>query len=435
MPAVVVTDSGPRSPGSPVQSFPTDLFSLLGALPPGDPDFASLTITAGTGNGLPGPGRTSLTNLGNGTFNVDSFFDITYRIDFVGAPGGALEGLSGSTTGGVRSVARKGWTDSVEEDNGLGTVTLPPEGGEYVSPDETYMIIDGLPPGTTIELDPSHHSFFCETTPCSATGGGLGGGTVLFDSTLDFELRGAGSLAGFRRSISVPATVRTDTGPRTPGDPVQRFDTEMVNLQGSLLGDPDFDLLQITAGSANGLPSPGHTTLTDLEDGSFVVDSFFDVTYRIDFVGAPGGQLAGLSGSTTGEVRVTASDREGASAHNITIVTDADPDGPTDFPFSGLSTFSLDDDSDPTLPNRRTFNNLNAGPHTVKESVPSGWMLDSIDCVDPDGGTATDLAAGEATVELDLGEAITCTFTNLSTILGGEDDFWILMIPALTRRP
>lgn len=30
-----------------------------------------------------------------------------------------------------------------------------------------------------------------------------------------------------------------------------------------------------------------------------IADSFFDITYRIDFVGAPGGALAGMSGSTT----------------------------------------------------------------------------------------------------------------------------------------
>ena len=29
------------------------------------------------------------------------------------------------------------------------------------------------------------------------------------------------------------------------------------------------------------------------------MDSFFDITYRIDFVGAPGGPLAGRTGSTT----------------------------------------------------------------------------------------------------------------------------------------
>ena len=32
-----------------------------------------------------------------GGFDVDSFFDVTSQIDFVGAPGGALDGLSGTT--------------------------------------------------------------------------------------------------------------------------------------------------------------------------------------------------------------------------------------------------------------------------------------------------------------------------------------------------
>jgi hypothetical protein len=46
------------------------------------------------------------------------------------------------------------------------------------------------------------------------------------------------------------------------------------------------------------LPSPGHTTLTDVGGGQFHVDSFFDVFYRIDFIGHPGGPYGGMSGST-----------------------------------------------------------------------------------------------------------------------------------------
>ncbi len=45
--------------------------------------------------------------------------------------------------------------------------------------------------------------------------------------------------------------------------------------------------------------------------------------------------------------------------------------------------------------------------------VPSGWWLDSLACADPDGGSTTDLVAAKATIDLDLGEAITCSFTNL----------------------
>ncbi len=46
-------------------------------------------------------------------------------------------------------------------DNGTGTVTLPPIGCDYMSPDEVWMIIDGLPPGTTIEFDGPLTNFIC----------------------------------------------------------------------------------------------------------------------------------------------------------------------------------------------------------------------------------------------------------------------------------
>lgn len=74
-------------------------------------------------------------------------------------------------------------------------------------------------------------------------------------------------------------------------------------------GDPDFDLLRIVAGTDFGMPSPGHTTL--LQSGpNWEVDSFFDISYRIDFVGNPGGPFAGLSGSTQGfTVRFSLGDR------------------------------------------------------------------------------------------------------------------------------
>jgi len=139
---------------------------------------------------------------------------------------------------------------------------------------------------------------------CEDAGGSLGGNVDCFDSVAELLLTGTGQLGGFQRTISVPLFVEVHTGPRNPGDPVQSFPTEMVQLQGQLFGDPDFDQLSITAGAFNGLPSPGHTTLTDNGNGTFAVDSFFDVTYRIDFFGAPGGQLDGLSGSTTGTIRM-----------------------------------------------------------------------------------------------------------------------------------
>ena len=51
------------------------------------------------------------------------------------------------------------------------------------------------------------------------------------------------------------------------------------------------------------MPSPGHTTLTQ-QGANWAVDSFFDITYRIDFVGRPGGHFGGMSGSTTATIRM-----------------------------------------------------------------------------------------------------------------------------------
>jgi hypothetical protein len=91
------THSAPRIAFNAVQSFATDLSLLQGQLPPGDPDFDLLRVTAGTGFGMPSPGHTIFTSASGG-WAVDSFFDITYRIDFVGKAGGPFGGMSGSTT-------------------------------------------------------------------------------------------------------------------------------------------------------------------------------------------------------------------------------------------------------------------------------------------------------------------------------------------------
>ncbi len=192
----------------------------------------------------------------------------------------------------------------IEPDAG-GTVHLPPAGCGYLSPDDVHILIDGLPPGTTIEIGIEHQKFFnVQRQP----GGRFGpdGEIELFDSFLFMEMNGTGELAGFSRFIVMQVNCEVHTGPRTLGDPVQTFPNEMFQLQGGLFGDPDFEHIQIQAGGAFGLPSPGQTTLTDLGDGRWNVDSFFDVHYRIDFAGAPGSVLEGLGGTTDATVRMSA---------------------------------------------------------------------------------------------------------------------------------
>jgi hypothetical protein len=204
-----------------------------------------------------------------------------------------------------------------------GTVTLPPVGCEYLTGVQVHEIIDGLPLGTTIELAPIHKDFICNDralgpncdipaipgVSCEEPGGDLGGNADCFDSTLEFQITGTGTLAGFSRTISVGAPSVVDTGPRVPGQPVQSFDTEIVALQGQLFGDPDFCVLNIRAGSDLGLPSSaGHTTLTALGGNNWNVDSFFDVQYEIEFVGCPGSVLEGFGGISQGQVTMQAGD-------------------------------------------------------------------------------------------------------------------------------
>ena len=75
--------------------------------------------------------------------------------------------------------------------------------------------------------------------------------------------------------------------------------------------------------------------------------------------------------------------------------------------------FSLDDDADPTLPNTRTFSNLALGTYTLTEgAMPVGWLFTNLVCVDPDSGTTVDLVTRTATIDIDAGETVTCTYTN-----------------------
>jgi len=96
----------------------------------------------------------------------------------------------------------------------------------------------------------------------------------------------------------------------------------------------------------------------------------------------------------------------------IRIIKDSVPDDPQDFSFGGdLGTFSLDDDTDPTLSNIQTFTGRPPGAYRVGEGpIPVGWDLTSIICQDPDNGTT--ISGGVAYIDLDAGEGVVCTFTN-----------------------
>ena len=126
-----------------------------------------------------------------------------------------------------------------------------------------------------------------------------------FDSTLTIEIDGEGSLEGYKRKVEVEAHCKVETGVRGPGN--QTFSNDMVYLYAELEGDADFEYLRISVGTELGLEaSTGETTLTALGDGTFQVDSFFDINYQIEFQGSVGGPLDGYGDTFVDTVRMEA---------------------------------------------------------------------------------------------------------------------------------
>jgi hypothetical protein len=180
---------------------------------------------------------------------------------------------------------------------------LPPP-DDYVSPADVHLeIANGNV--TYARGDAKHARFFNITT---APGGLLGGQVETFNSSLIIHFTGEGPLAGWSRTVTVPAKTETHIAPRDPKAAFQSFDTLMYRIEGSIQGDPDFESLSIVAGNANGLDSPGHTTFIQQRDGSFQYESQFSIKYIATFKGAKGGKLDGLSGQSEGVIGMKAVD-------------------------------------------------------------------------------------------------------------------------------
>ncbi|MCB0162882.1 MAG: hypothetical protein KDI79_01575 [Anaerolineae bacterium] len=101
---------------------------------------------------------------------------------------------------------------------------------------------------------------------------------------------------------------------------------------------------------------------------------------------------------------------------SITIIKDTVPDNTQDFSFIGnpsIGAFTLDDGADADIySNTITFSNLPLGSYTVGELATAGWTLNNITCFDPTSDTTTNPSQGQANIDLNYDENVTCTFTN-----------------------
>lgn len=96
----------------------------------------------------------------------------------------------------------------------------------------------------------------------------------------------------------------------------------------------------------------------------------------------------------------------------ITMVLDAEPAAGADITVQGCSSFGcgdhvLDDDQDPTRPDRVTYAALPPGDYSLTQQALDGWDLASLECV---GGGVTDLGARRADIALEPGDNVTCSF-------------------------
>lgn len=179
---------------------------------------------------------------------------------------------------------------------------VPNIGTDYLSPADVHAAIAAG--NVTIIYGDASHSFF--TNIYSQPGGTLGGQVETFDSVLVFDFVGAGPLEGWSRTISVPAKTETHTGPRKPEAEVDSFETLMYRIEGQIKGDKDFEYFSIVAGNANGLDSPGQTTFYRQKDGTWLLDSTFNIKYTGSFKGAKGSKLEGLEDTFEGSITMVA---------------------------------------------------------------------------------------------------------------------------------
>lgn len=132
----------------------------------------------------------------------------------------------------------------------------------------------------------------------------------------------------------------------------------------------------------------------------------------------------------------TAAYAQAAPTGTVTIVKDAQPNGPRNFQFTtdmrqvneqDLDNFSLDDDPSSARPNTEVFEGVEPGTYYVVEHPTEGWTLDRIDCT---GGGAPDLYNRRVDLTVEDGSDVTCTFVNVRVDAGDP-----VVVPTPTPSP
>jgi hypothetical protein len=279
--------------------------------------------------------------------------------------------------------------------------------------------------GTNFDTDGSCSGFTHVTSddlnlgPLQNNGGptethALGPGSVAIDAVTDCTDLGGSTLTQDQRGVLRPQPMGADC------------DAGAYEAQQS-------KLTVNKTGSGSGTVTSAPTGINCGADCSeyYLADSNLMLTATAD----PGSVFIGWSGQCSG-TNPTTTVTMGLSNKSCTarfalsgtiIINKVALSGDATFNFTasnGLSNFAITTSGGD---GSRTFSNISAGTKTVTETLPSGWTLTGLVCTDPDNGTTVNLSARRATIDLDAGETITCTFTNTkSSGNGGNGSLYTL---------
>lgn len=297
--------------------------------------------------------------------------------------------------------------------------TTPKAEGAAVAPGTTGTImVGGESVGYTISADGKTVTFtesveFC--VKASLDNSGAQSGTTF---TVDW-LNPGDNVPGI--SYFVVYGLNEDNGP----------DTGSITIRKNSVPDNDDDFPFTATG---GLPSfsldddadgtlPRERTFTDLAPGTYTVTEGIVEHWTLTQLDCSTGGT-GVTSTRTATIMLTAGAHVTCTFVNVKHATQAQgsitirknsvPDNDEDFAFTttgaGLVGFSLDDDTDSTLPRELTFTGLALGTYTVTEGAVDQWVLTQLDC--SEGGTG-DIPNRTATIVLTAGAHVTCTFVNV----------------------
>jgi hypothetical protein len=231
-------------------------------------DVGGVSIEIRESPSLPSPGETSVFDNGDGTFQIDSFFDVFVELSVDGGP-------FQPQTNGAGRMDLEPIRPSVE----LPSPGLPPEANP-VNCDAIVSMYAGadlhalFPNG--IDFSNPRHSCFENTS--TSTDPTSGDETEDFDSTVEgiFDDGSGPQLVELTGPVKI---ITRGKGGATTGS----WDTEILSM--SLSGDVGGVTIEIRESPS--LPSPGKTSVVDNGDGTFQIDSFFDVFTELSIDGGP----------------------------------------------------------------------------------------------------------------------------------------------------